>query len=212
MTGQEGTDVGVRSAGLSSATLHEAAGRVGALPAVIRPVHPDFELRGPAYPVACTPGHNLWIHRAVYAAPAGSILVVNVGDGVDYGYWGEVLAVAAVARGLRGLVINGGVRDATQLAAMNFPVFSAAVTLRGTGKDPRGAGSLGEPVAIGEVTVHAGDLVVGDADGVVVIPAERVAEVVAASHRREADEAAYMDRLRAGESTMAIYGLPEVTS
>lgn len=202
----EGLQTG--DAGLPAATLHEAAGRIGALPAAIKPVHDAFAVFGPAYPVACTPGHNLWIHHALYRAPAGSVLVVDVGVGVEYGYWGEVLSVAAAGRALAGVVITGCVRDKEQLAKVGFPVFSAGVCLRGTGKDPAGAGSLGRPVAIGEVTVRAGDLVAGDADGVVVIPAERVLEVVRAAHRRESDESDYLRRLRSAESTLDIYGLP----
>ncbi|MBM9463579.1 RraA family protein [Aeromicrobium sp. YIM 150415] len=195
---------------LSTATLHEAAGRIGALPFSIKPVSPSARVFGPAYPVSCTPGHNLWLHHAVYAAPAGAVLVVDVGAGAEFGYWGEILSVAAMAQGLGGLVINGCVRDSDQLPEVGFPVFSAGLCIRGTGKDPKGAGSLGSPICVGEVTVSSGDLVVGDADGVVVIPEGRVAPVIEASHARERDEAEYMDRLRAGERTVDIYDLPAV--
>lgn len=192
---------------LSSATVHEAAGRIGALPSAIKPLSPDMHLQGPAFPVRVPPGDNLWLHRAVYAASPGEVLVVDTGGGFEYGYWGEVLAEAASARGLAGLVIHGGVRDSRRLVTMGWPVFAVRVCVRGTGKDPDGDGELGDPVVVGEVTVSLGDLVVGDADGLVCIPASRADDVRAASEERDAAEAAYIERLRAGETTLAVYGL-----
>ncbi|MCL2652637.1 MAG: dimethylmenaquinone methyltransferase [Propionibacteriaceae bacterium] len=195
---------------LASATVHEAAGRIGALPSTIKPLDPGMHLCATAFPVRMPPGDNLWIHRAVYAAQPGDVLVVDVQGGFEHGYWGEILTVAAIARGLAGLVIAGGVRDSQQLIGLGWPVFSERVCITGTVKDPHGDGSLGEPITIGGITITRGDLVVGDADGVVVIPAGRIDEVVDASLRRETAEAAYMERLRAGESTLAIYNLPDV--
>ena len=194
---------------LASATVHEAAGRIGALPSAIKPLDPGMQLSATAFPVRMPPGDNLWIHRAVYAAQPGDVLVVDAGDGFEHGYWGEVLTVAAMARGLAGLVIAGGVRDSQQLIRLGWPVFSERVCIAGTGKDPAGVGSLGEGITIGGVAIARGDMVVGDADGVVVIPSSRIDEVIAASQRREEAEAGYMDRLRAGESTLSIYHLPE---
>lgn len=193
---------------LSSATVHEAAGRIGALPSAIKPLDPAMRLEGPAFPVKAPPGDNLWLHRAVYAAAAGEVLVVDCGDGFEFGYWGEILAEAAIARSLAGLVIHGGVRDSARLVEIGWPVFAERVCIRGTGKDPDGGGELGEPVTVGDVEVHLGDLVVADADGVCVLPAARVEEVRARSAQREADEARYIERLRAGETTMDLYRLP----
>ncbi|GAA4701063.1 RraA family protein [Pseudonocardia yuanmonensis] len=193
---------------LSSATVHEAAGRTGALPSAIKPLHPSMHLEAAAFPVKAPPGDNLWLHRAVYAASPGEVLVVDTGEGFEYGYWGEILAEAAIARGLAGLVIHGGVRDSARLVEMGWPVFAERVCIRGTGKDPHGGGELGEPVVIGEQTVRLGDLVVADADGVVVVPVERIAEVQRLSAEREAAEADYLRRIRAGESTIDIYRLP----
>ena len=116
-------------------------------------------VNAPAFPVHSPPGDNLWLHRAVYAAEPGSVLVVDVGDGVEYGYWGEILVEAALARGLSGLVINGGVRDSRRLITLGWPIFSAGVCIRGTGKNPNGTGSVAAPVVIGDVTVARGDLV-----------------------------------------------------
>lgn len=196
------------TASLTSATVHEAAGRIGALPSAIKPVHPDMHVLGPAFPVRMPAGDNLWLHRAVYAASPGEILVVDCGGGFEHGYFGEVLAEAALARGLAGLVIHGGVRDARRLGEMGWPVFAERVCIRGTGKDPDGDGELGEPITIGDVEVRLGDLVVADADGVVCIPADRAAEVRADSAARDEAEQGYIARLRAGEQTIGIYGLP----
>ena len=191
---------------LSSATVHEAAGRLGALPSAIGPAFAGARVVGPAFPVACPPGDNLWIHRALYAAEPGDVLVVDVGGGTEFGYWGEILSTAAIERGLAGLVINGGVRDRDALAALGLPVFSAGLCIRGTGKHFAGAGSLGAPVRIGEVFVNRGDLVVGDADGVVVIRRADVEAVLESAAEREAKEAELMRRIRAGERTVDLYG------
>ncbi|MCL2482733.1 MAG: dimethylmenaquinone methyltransferase [Propionibacteriaceae bacterium] len=193
---------------ITSATAHEAAGRIGALPSAIKPLSPAMRLTAPAFPVSMPAGDNLWIHRAVYAAEPGDVLVVAANDGFEYGYWGEILTVAAQARGLAGLVIAGGVRDSERLIEIGWPVFSERVCIRGTVKDPDGIGSLGQPITVGDVTINRRDLVIGDCDGLVVIPAARVEEVNQHSIERETAEAGYMDRLRAGESTLSIYHLP----
>ena len=198
-------ETGVR---LSSATVHEAAGRIGALPSAIKPLSPEMYLAAPAFPVRVPAGDNLWLHRAVYAAGRGAVLVVDAGDGFEYGYWGEILAEAAIARGLAGLVINGGVRDSRRLIELGWPVFAERLCVRGTAKDPDGHGALGEPVRLGEVVVGPADLVVGDADGVVCVPAARADDIRVSSAERERTETEYIRRLRRGETTVAIYGLP----
>lgn len=194
---------------LSTATLHEAAGKVGALPAGIKPVRSGMTVVGWALPVRGPSGDNLWLHRAIYRAQLGDVLVCDIGSIAEYGYWGEVMAVAAQQRGIAGLVIDGGVRDGDQLAARGFPAFAACVSIRGTGKDPDGAGAIGDPVTLGDVTIRRGDLVVGDADGVVVLPAAQAVSVLQEARRRESQEREIMARLAAGETTMEIYRLPE---
>lgn len=196
---------------LPTATLHEAGGGIGAVPAAIGPVRPGMRVVGPALPVLSPPGDNLWLHRAIVAARPGEVLVVAFGAGSDprgFGHWGEVMAVAAQTRGIAGLVVDGGVRDGDQLRERGFPTFSTAVAIRGTAKDPHGVGSVGLPVRLGEVEVHRGDVVVGDADGVVVLPADRAEEIVAASVRREEREREIFARLLSGASTLDVYGLP----
>ena len=191
---------------LPTATLHEAGGKIGALPSIIKPIASSFRCCGPALTVHSPGGDNLWLHRALDIAQPGDVLVVHVSGAYDHGYWGEIMTTMAKARGLAGLVIDGCVRDGVLLEQIGFPVFARGLCIRGTGKDYGATGWLNAPVLIGDVTVSAGDLVVGDADGVVVVPRLRAAEVVAKSQQRERDEAAILKRLEAGESTMQVYG------
>jgi 4-hydroxy-4-methyl-2-oxoglutarate aldolase len=192
---------------LSAATLHEAAGRAGVMPSEIKPLRDDWTVCGPVFPVHSPGGDNLWLHRAIYAAQPGDVFVVNCSGDYDFGYWGEVMATAAIARGLAGLVINGGVRDVKLLREMPFPVFSRGVSIRGTVKDFGARGWLGAPVHFDQLLVHPGDLLFGDVDGVVVIPRDRAASAITASHKREAFEADVMQRLRNGETTLTMLGL-----
>lgn len=199
-------EVVAAAAGLPTATLHEAAGKIGALPAAIKPVAPQFKCCGPALTVHSPPGDNLWLHRALDVAQPGDVMVVYANGAYEHGYWGEIMTTMAQVRGLSGLVIDACVRDGVLLGEIGFPVFARGLCIQGTGKDYGAIGWLGAPVRIGGVTVEAGDLVVGDSDGVVVLPRAQAAQMVDKAARREADEAAILKRLRAGESTMAVYG------
>ncbi len=192
--------------GLPTATLHEAGGKIGALPSAIKPVAPSFACCGPALTVHSPPGDNLWLHRALAIARPGDVLVVHVSGAHEHGYWGEIMSTMAQARGLGGLVIDGCVRDGVLLGEIGFPVFARGLCIRGTGKDYGATGWINAPVMIGDVVVSGGDLVAGDGDGVVVVPRARSGEVVDKARRRETDEAAILARLRAGESTMQVYG------
>jgi 4-hydroxy-4-methyl-2-oxoglutarate aldolase len=189
-----------------AATLHEAAGRTGALPSGIKPVAPAFRAAGPAVTVATAPGDNLWIHRAIDAAAPGDVLVVHTGGAHEWGYWGELMSVAARRLGLGGLVIDGCARDGERLARLGFPVFARGLCIRGTAKASSALGALNEAVQIGEVTVHPGDLVVGDGDGVLVLPRASVEAILRAAAAREAKEATILERIEAGERTLDIYG------
>jgi 4-hydroxy-4-methyl-2-oxoglutarate aldolase len=201
------TQNGDTGTGLGSATAHEVAGRIGALPSAIRPLSPDMRLVAPVFPVRTAPGDNLWLHRAVYSAEPGMALVVDTGGGFEFGYWGDILAEAAIARGLAGLVIHGGVRDSQRLVELGWPVFAERRCVRGTTKNADVDGALGEPVRLGDVSVGLGDLVVADADGVVCVPAASADAVRSGCAEREHVEADYVRRLREGETTFAIYGL-----
>jgi 4-hydroxy-4-methyl-2-oxoglutarate aldolase len=203
-------DPAVRHArGHSAATLYEAAQaehveiEVAVDPA-IRAAWPGATVAGPAFTVQGAGGDNLALHHAVLAAPAGSVLIADLG-GAAHGHWGEVLAVAAQQRGIAGLVIDGGVRDRDELRALGFPVFSRNDTVRGTRKLFPGA--LGVDIRLGGVPVCTGDLVVGDADGLVVLPASRVPAVLDRADARLAQEATILDQLRAGATTLELYGL-----
>lgn len=194
-----------RAGKLSAATFHEASGRKGALPHRIAALHPAMVMAGRALPVRCPAGDNLQIHYALSQAEPGDVLVVDCGEGIDYGYWGEIMATAAIVRDVAGLVISGGVRDTQRLIALGLPTFAAATTVLGTGKDAKKDGAVGEPVRLGEIVIRRGDLVFGDADGVVVFPAADAEALIAASEKRDADEAVIMDKLRAGALTIDVY-------
>jgi 4-hydroxy-4-methyl-2-oxoglutarate aldolase len=196
------------AAALGSATLHEAAGRIGALPAALRPVACGMRIAGPAFTVRCPPGDNLWIHRAIYAARRGDVLVVATGnEAALWGYWGEIMTVAAHSVGLSGLVLQGGSRDHDALAEVGFPVVSLGACIRGTGKDETLDGRLGEHIDLGDVTVHPGDLIVGDNDGVVAVPQNDIGEVISRGHERVDNERKIIAALRQGATTLDLYNL-----
>jgi 4-hydroxy-4-methyl-2-oxoglutarate aldolase len=191
---------------LPTAMLHEAAQKIGALPSAIKPVSSSMRLAGSALTVHSPGGDNLWLHRALEIAEPGDVMVVFANGAYEHGYWGEIMTTMAQVRGLAGLVIDACVRDGELLGRFGFPVFSRGLCIQGTGKDFGAIGWINHPVLLGQVVVQAGDLIVGDADGVVAIPHARAAEVVAAGERREAEEADILRRLQAGETTMSVYG------
>lgn len=199
------SDVLSAARGLDAATLHEAGGRIGVMPSAIKPISLGMRICGPAVTVHSPGGDNLWLHRAIYVAQPGDVLVVHVSEAYDFGYWGEIMSCAAHARGLAGLVIDGCVRDGAVLKDFVLPVFARGLCIRGTGKDYNARGWINHPTLFGDLTVRPGDLIVGDTDGVVAIPHERCAEVVIAAQQRQAKEAGILDRLRNGERTLELY-------
>ena len=190
---------------LPTSTIHEAAGRIGALPSAIKPLNAEFRICGPAVTVHSPPGDNLWLHRALYLAQPGDVLVADVEGGYEFGYWGEIMSCGARQRRLAGLVINGCVRDGATLASSEFPVFARGLCMCGTGKDYGARGWINHPVLIEDVVVRPGDLIVGDHDGVVAIPRSLAAEAVEKAATREAKEASILRRLEQGERTLDIY-------
>jgi len=194
-----------RARAFGSATLHEAGGKIGALPAAIKPAVAGFTVCGPAVTVRSPPSDNVWLHRAMVAAQPGDILVVTVGGAYEHGYWGEIMSTAARAQHLGGLVIDGCVRDGAILGDVGFPVFARGLAIRGTGKDFAATGWINFPLDVGEVTVNGGDLIVGDIDGVVAIPREHVDATLDAARAREEREVDVIRKLDAGVSTFELY-------
>jgi len=193
---------------LGSATLHEAAGKKGALPSKIKPLRNDWRIASTAFVVVGPACDNLWLHRAIYAAPRGAVLVHACGAHDEAGYWGGIMANASRACGLAGFVTEGGVRDSEELRQLDWPVFAANVCLQGTSKRPDGAGSIGQSVVMGGVQIQTGDLLVADADGVVVIPRADAQRVITAGIQREKEELAIVKLLANGARTLDIYQLP----
>jgi len=188
---------------LGAATLGESGGRP--MRARVKPAWTGAAFAAPAYPVRCTPGDNLAVHVAVANAPAGSALAVDVGDERELGYWGEVLTTGAESRGIVALVIDGCVRDAAALEAHGFPVFSTGLALPGATKQQ--PGSVGKVATVGDVDVHLGDWLVGDVDGVTVVPGDSLDAVLTAGRARADKEAGFFAALRAGTTTIELLGL-----
>ena len=187
-----------------SATIHEAYGGRGALPHFIKPIRPGMRICGPVVPVAARPGDNLIVHKAIYTAEAGDVLLVDTSSFLECGFWGEVMTVAARARGITGLVTDGATRDSEQIAAMDFPVFCQALSIKGSTKTC--PGRINYPILFHGVWISPGDLIVGDADGVVIVARKDVPEVLEQSRQREEKENAFLRELKNGKTTLELYG------
>lgn len=190
---------------IGTASVHEAIGRVGYVGPHLRPIQQDVKIAGSAVTVLSHPGDNIMIHAAVEVCRPGDVLVVVNTAPSTHGMFGDLLAGSLMARGVRGLVIDAGVRDTADLRAMGFPVWSQYVSCQGTVKNT--PGSVNVPVVLGGVTVHPGDVVCADDDGVVVIGRSDAAWALEQSAVRLAKEAAMRERLNAGELGVDIYGL-----
>ena len=188
---------------LGAATLGEAGG--SPLAPRIKPVWSGATVTGPAFAVVCASGDNLAVHTAVAEAPQGSVLCVEVEGQPQLGWWGEVLTTGAQSRGIAGLVIDACVRDVDALERLEFPVFSVGIALPGANKN--GPGRVGGTARVGDVEIATGDVIVGDRDGVVAIPAARLDEARAAGDTRATKEAGYFEALRAGSTTIELLGL-----
>ncbi len=187
------------------ATLHEAMGRAGLMRPDLRPAWPGAALCGSAITVLAPPGDNWMLHVAAEMIREGDVVVAALTSENSDGMFGELLATSYHARGGRGLVIDAGCRDVKELQAMRFPVFSRAISARGTVK--ASVGSVNVAIICGGVTVQPGDIVVGDDDGVVVIPRVRAVQVAEAAAARQAKEQTVRTRLAAGELGLDIYGM-----
>jgi 4-hydroxy-4-methyl-2-oxoglutarate aldolase len=196
-----------RLAALGTATIGEAAPEARVLDVPLRPLAPGMRLAGPARTVRCRPGDNLALHRVIAAAGAGDVIVADYGGSTRNGPFGEIMAIACMARGVAGLVIHGAVRDTAQIVALGFPVFACGCHIRGTTKIHPGV--LGVTLTIGGARLRQGDMMVADDDAVIALPADRAGPALEAAEARTAAEARMIDRLRAGETTLQILGLEQ---
>jgi 4-hydroxy-4-methyl-2-oxoglutarate aldolase len=187
------------------ATVHEAQGRTGLMRPYMRPVYPTARVGGTAVTVLCHAGDNLMLHAAIEIVRPGDVLVVAITSESTDGMFGDLLAVSCRAHGVEGLVIDAGVRDTADISAMQFPIWSKAISAQGTVKNT--AGHVNVPVVCAGTTVTPGDVIVGDADGVVVVERDAAAQVVHLAHERVQKEEATRERLRAGELGLDFYGL-----
>ena len=189
---------------MQPATLHEVMGKRGALDHSIRPIWPEPALCGAALTVKARPGDNLMLHKAVSIARPGDVLMVCVDGFTEAGIWGEIIAVAAMEKGIRGIVTDGSVRDSIPIKGLGFPMYSRGLSMKGTTK--QNPGEINNPLILGGVYIEPGDIVVGDHDGVVVVPLGKAESILQAAREKEKSEAEVISRIRAGESTMDILG------
>lgn len=190
---------------LGLATVHEAQSRTGLMRPYMRPIFPGARIAGPAVTVCCQPGDNLMIHAAIDVVEPGDVFVVTTTSESTDGMLGDLLGESCRAHGVKGLVIDAGVRDVSELTAMQFPVWSKAISAQGTVKAT--PGSVNIPVVCAGASVNPGDVIVADQDGVVVVAREQAAEVANIGEQRRAKEERSRERLRSGEKGLDMYGL-----
>jgi 4-hydroxy-4-methyl-2-oxoglutarate aldolase len=191
-----------------SATIHEAQGRLGALSSRLKPVDRSMSLCGPAFTVKCAPRDNIMLQVAISYAKPGDVIVVSAGEYEEAGSFGDVLANACLAKGIAGLVTDTGVRDTAELVRLGFPVFSLSTCIKGTVKET--IGQVNDPVIVGGELINPGDIIRGDADGLVVVRREQARHAAEKSAERERAEAGYIAAYKAGRSVIEVSNLAGV--
>lgn len=193
---------------LSTPLAVDSMGRFNAMRSNMRPVYANARCCGSAVTVKCGPGDNLMIQAGLKYAQQGDVLVVDAGDAVDFGHFGEIMALNAQRKGIKGLVIEGGVRDIADLEKMDFPVFATGINPRGTGKSM--GGSVNLPISCCGVSVSPGDIILADSCGVAVIPSGIAEEVLESAQKKDAAEKEMLERIARGEDLYDILDYEEI--
>lgn len=191
-----------------SATIHEAQGRLGALSSSLKPIDRDMRVCGPAFTVESAPRDNIMLQLAIHYAQPGDVIIMSAGAYEEAGCFGDVLGNACFAKGIAGVITDTGVRDTQELIRLGLPVFSMSVCIKGTVKET--LGQINGDIVIGGQVVRPGDVICGDADGLVVVKREDAAEVAKLSAAREEAEAGFIEAYKSGRTIIDVCNLDAV--